>query len=170
MDIQTHEVAAPRVKVVGNKVEPEDGNAQFVAAAMQALGTNDRELAVVLVNFLVGAQGKIKQGREPYINAALSAVSQLHPQDIAEALLISQMVAVHANAMSLLAEAVNEDFPPLKERQFSLFLKLARVFVAQFDALRKYRKTEQTTNIGNLNISGDGKAIVGNFGNSPERS
>jgi len=170
VDHQGTETESPRVKVIGNSFLPEGeshaDNEGFVNAAMAALGTQDRELAIVMIDFLVRAQGKVAHGREPYINAALSALHHMAPQDITEALLISQMIAVHANAMTMLAEAVNSTHPDTVERYFSMFLKLARIYVAQMDALRKYRKCEQTTSINNFNVSGEAKAMVGNFINA----
>lgn len=95
---------------------------------------------------------------------ALAIVAQIAPQDGIEAMLATQMAAVHITAMResrLLAGA--ETIPQLDAHE-KAFNKLMRTFTAQMEALRKHRHGgKQTVTVQHVNVEDGGQAIVGNF-------
>jgi hypothetical protein len=78
-------------------------------------------------------------------------------------MLAAQMATVHSAMMRSsrdLAEAESLDHRDSAERTFN---KLARTFVSQMEALKRYRTGgEQTVTVQQVNVSEGGQAIVGN--------
>jgi hypothetical protein len=77
-----------------------------------------------------------------------------------EGMLVSQMIALHSHAMSLLAAAHNTLSVESKEQYLNLSSKLIRGFNASLEVLGKYkRQGTQTIRVENVTI---GQAVVGN--------
>jgi len=160
----------PKVKVVDGSVVPKDvspeGIEAFIRAARAVTGVNSDDLAIILVNQLVHAQGKIEDGSELKLNAALAALAEHKPVDVCEAMLASQMVAIHAQCMSLLARSAGTFHLESQQQYTNLALKLSRVFALQMETFRKYRqKGQQKMTVEHVHVHQGGQAIVGNVTN-----
>lgn len=87
---------------------------------------------------------------EREMNAALAMVADMKPDNVAQAALAAQMVAVHLMTMRLSQYALNRG-GMIMEREAALAGKLARTFVQQIEAMQglkgKRRSTRQTITV-----------------------
>ncbi len=93
----------------------------------------------------------------------MSILGGLAPKNTLEGLLAAQMVGVHQLTMSFLARAVLQDqtFEGV-DANVNRANKLLRTFMAQMEALDRYRgKITQAMVVGNVNVADGGQAIVG---------
>ena len=97
------------------------------------------------------------------LNFMLSVVAGINPRDETEALLASQMAAIH-NATMVAARRLNHVETITQQDSASTMLnKLARTFASQVEALKKYRSAgEQTIKVQHVTVNEGGQAIVGN--------
>jgi hypothetical protein len=132
------------------------------ALIMDSLATADPDffdgLLCQLVN--VGAKGKIPDERGT--NFLLAMVRGIDPRDEVEAMIATQMAAVHVATMTFarhLAQANNIVQRDSAERTFN---KLARTFAVQLESLKRYRTGgEQKVTVQHVTVNEGGQAIVG---------
>jgi len=103
---------------------------------------------------------------EDQANTVSAAMMELAPRDGIEGMLISQMVALYNHAMECLRMAT---IPSNKESiQGHLTLhnqttKLMRTYIAQMEALKKYRTGgQQKVIVEHVHVTDGGQAIIGN--------
>jgi hypothetical protein len=151
---------APRLKLSGHEVSLQHPD-QLVGQAllMEALGTTNLE-------FLDGLLGQLANAGwgndERSINFMLSVVKGIEPRDQVEAMLAAQMAAVHVAAMRFSRRLANVENIPQQDSAERAFNKLARTFVAQMEALKRYRTGgEQKVTVQHVSVSEGGQAIVG---------
>src|SRR3954452_19225867 len=109
------------------------------ARMMNAFGTTNADLATCLVGQILDATHLQSSGapiNADTLNAALAAVTGIGPQDDAEAMLATQMVAVHWVTMDLLRKANDR---ALLHDAGNLAVKLLRTYTTQLEALKRYR-------------------------------
>lgn len=96
------------------------------------------------------------------INQTLAQIAAVEPKDGIEAMLATQMAAIH-NAMLKSARALRgSDTIPQQDSNGNLMNKLARTFAAQVEALKRYRsKGEQKVVVEHVTVNEGGQAIVG---------
>ncbi|TIL25727.1 MAG: hypothetical protein E5Y88_12325 [Mesorhizobium sp.] len=103
--------------------------------------------------------------REGEMNYALSMVWGLRPKDQIEATLGVQMAAIHIatmNAAMFMGQAKTWELREAHERALN---RLSRTYVAQVEALKRYRsKGEQRVIVKHVTVREGGQAIVGNVG------
>jgi hypothetical protein len=136
-------------------------------ALMKALGTTDEDFLKGLVAQLVnvGSQGSTPD--ESGTNFMLAVVKGIEPRDQIEAMLATQMAAVHNATMTFARRLAHVDDLPAQDSAERALNKLARTFAAQVEALKNYRsKGEQRMVVQHVNVSEGGQAIVGNV-NAP---
>ena len=93
--------------------------------------------------------------------AAMQA--ELKPRDAVEAMLITQMTTTHV-AMTSLSQKVMDTSVGYQVREAleRSMTRLSRTYLAQMDALKKYRaKAQQTVRVERVNVESGGQAIVG---------
>ena len=92
----------------------------------------------------------------------LSVVRGIGPGDETEALLASQMAAIH-NATMVAARRLNHvETVPQQDSASTMLNKLARTFADSVEALKKYRSAgEQTIKVQHVTVNDGGQAIVG---------
>jgi hypothetical protein len=97
-----------------------------------------------------------------YRDLMASMAEEMEPTDPLEAMLLSQMTATHI-AMTLLSKrTIDADNPQLREGYERSMTRLSRTFIAQMDALKKYRaKAQQTVRVERVTVNEGGQAIVG---------
>jgi hypothetical protein len=158
----------PRIKVVkrgdSSVITPDHGDeATGHVLLMEALGTVD-------VEFFNGLLGQISSagshGLEPDpvgINFMLSVIKGIQPRDQIEAMLASQMAAVHMASMTLARRLARVEDIRQQDSAERAFTKLTRTFAAQMEALKRYRTGgEQKVTVQHVTVTDGGKAIVGN--------
>ena len=93
----------------------------------------------------------------------LSMVKSIRPRDSVEAMLVTQMVSVHAMAMRCAHHLANADDLAQHDSAARALGRLARVFPAQIEALNRYRsRGEPAITVQNVSVGDGGNAIVGN--------
>ncbi len=130
---------------------------------MKALGTTNDDFLEGLIAQLVnvGSQGSTPD--ESGINFMLAVVKGIEPRDQIEAMLASQMAAVHNATMTFARRLAHVDNIPQQDSAQNAFNKLARTFAAQVEALKRYRSGgEQKMTVQHVHVAEGGQAIVGN--------
>ena len=129
---------------------------------MEALGTDSFDFLDGLLAQLTNAGS---QGREPDqrgINFMLSVVQGIGPQDEVEAMLATQMAAVHMATMTFARRLAHVESIPQQDSAERAFNKLARTFTAQVEALKRYRTGgQQKVTVEHVHVHAGGQAIVG---------
>ena len=133
------------------------------APIMKVLGTAD-------IDFLIGFLGQIgnaaSQGGELEtvgVNFMISVIKGIQPRDQVEAMLASQMAAVHMACMTLAGRLARVQDIRQQDSAERAFTKLTRTFAAQMEALKRYRTGgEQKVTVQHVTVSDGGQAIVGN--------
>jgi hypothetical protein len=138
---------------------------------MNALGTASVDLADHLVNQILNVTHLQPSGQpisEQNLNAAVAAVTGIGPRDEAEAMLATQMVAVHWMAMELLRQVGATGNRLQLNDAGNLAVKLLRTYTAQIEALKRYRSAgEQRVVVQHVNVTADQAAVQVNPMPSP---
>jgi len=162
--------AAPavRFKVTSddNRVEIRNAHPDYAMGGllfMQAFGTTNGDFAEGLIKQLFDVVSKGKAPNEADLNLIVGMVQGIAPRDETEAMLAAQMVAVHNALISAARRLGNAQTIEQQDSASNMFNKLARTFIGQIEALKKYRSTgEQNIRVQHVNVSEGGQAIVGN--------
>ncbi len=129
---------------------------------MADIGSVDEDFHSGLVGQIasLGAQGqKVSNANSNFV---LSVVRAVKPRDELEAMLATQMGAIHTATM-MLARRLNhvENIPQQDAAELALN-KLARTFTTQMDALKRYRTGgQQKVTVEHVTVNAGGQAIVG---------
>jgi len=141
----------------------------FFAKMTEALGTADLDLQSRLFtqametcfNFL-SIEGRNNERLVEYSNYVMAILNGIQPQDEIEGMLAIQMVGVHNLAMETLKRAMlgGQSFEG-KDVNVSQATKMLRTFIAQMEALKKYRTGgEQKMIVEHVHVNEGGQAIV----------
>jgi hypothetical protein len=161
-----------RIKVTKGKtgcsVTPDHPDLGYgTIALMNALGTTSTEFMDGLLQQITNAASQGREPSETGINFVLSAVNGIGPRDEVEAMLASQMAAVHTATMAFARRLAHVENIPQQESAERAFNKLARTFTTQVEALKKYRSDgQQTVRVERVTVEAGGQAIVGSV-NAP---
>ena len=91
----------------------------------------------------------------------LSIVNGIEPRDPTEALLASQMAAVHCALMECIRHMNSARIRDHRQEELNAMLRLSRVFGMQLETLKKHRSTgDQRIQVQHINVNAD-KAVVG---------
>jgi hypothetical protein len=127
------------------------------------LGTGDHDLACGLLTQLTDVSRSGKVATEQELNFMLSVVRAINPKDETEALLAAQMAAIHSATMVAARRLNHVETIPQQDSASNMLNKLARTFVGQVEALKKYRSAgKQTIKVQHVTVNEGGQAIVGN--------
>ena len=104
----------------------------------------------------LGSEGK------KYREFIASMAAEMEPQDAVEALLINQMVATNAALALTSQRMMDSDTLQRFEVYERSATRLARTFISQTEALKKYRaKAQQVVRVERVTVEDGGQAIVG---------
>jgi len=95
-------------------------------------------------------------------NFAIGFLDSMAPTDAAEALLFTQMAAVHQATMMLARRLNHVENIPQQDAAERALNKLGRTYAAQMDTLKRYRSKGQTVRVERVTVESGGQAIVGN--------
>ena len=91
----------------------------------------------------------------------------IEPQDEIEAMLATQMAAVHMATTSTAGYLARAETMQKMEAYDRALNRLARTFTAQVEALKRYRTGgEQKVTVQHVTVNEGGQAVVGNVGHS----
>jgi hypothetical protein len=129
----------------------------------EALGSSDRDFLNFLLKQLASASAKGGQADEEDLNFMVSVVKGIEPRDQIEAMLAAQMAGIHKTIMTFTRRLSNVETIPQQDSAERALNKLARTFVSQMEALKRYRTGgEQKVTVQHVSVSEGGQAIVGN--------
>ena len=155
---------AIKLKVEGFNVSPDHPDLEIGTALwMNALGTTDGPFLDALMYQLATLTQSGGELSEVRLNQTLALIRGIAPQDPVEAMLAAQMSAVHTATLNYARRTANADTFMESEMAEKAFNRLSRTFIAQMDALKKYRTGgEQKMTVEHVHVHEGGQAIVGN--------
>jgi len=158
---------APLPKIERN----EDGSLKLRVTGEDSLrlvfGTESDELANGLLRQIANATEHEQDPNLPCANFMLSVVKGVEPQDEIEAMLATQMAAVHMATMTFAWRLAHAENIPQQDSAERAFNKLARTFTTQIEALKRYRTGgEQKVTVQHVTVNEGGQAVVGNVSHS----
>ncbi|MFT7190998.1 MAG: hypothetical protein ACI9KS_000843 [Sulfitobacter sp.] len=109
------------------------------------------------------ALNSLGRSGESFRDLMAAMQAELKPRDAVEAMLITQMVTTHV-AMTSLSQKMMDASSGHKVREAleRSTTRLCRTYLAQMDALKKYRaKAQQTVRVERVHVESGGQAIVG---------
>ena len=161
---QTQAAAAPRIRLSSHGFSIDHPDPELGELLMaNALGVTDRDAMDGILRQLVRVS--VSGGSCDVINLSfmISMVKSIRPRDSVEAMLVAQMVSVHAMAMRCAHHLANAEDIAQQDSAARALGRLARTFPAQIEALNRYRSHgEPAITVQNLSVGDGGKAIVGN--------
>ena len=130
---------------------------------MESLGTADEDFTNGLLMQLIRLSWDGASVNEQDFRFLLATVAGVEPKDEVEAVLAAQMAAVHNATMASARQLKMAETSQQRETSGRAFNKLARTFVAQVEALKRYRTGgEQKVTVEHVTVNDGGQAIVGN--------
>lgn len=165
----TNEIELPASAIEHHRSRPtfntnEDGVVEIKADEPDALinlfNVETLEAASGLMTCALNALGR---NGANYRDMMAAMQAELKPRDAVEAMLITQMTATHV-AMTTLSQKVMDASSGYQVREAleRSMTRLSRTYLAQMEALKKYRaKAQQTVRVERVNVESGAKAIVG---------
>jgi len=147
----------PKIKKTGDNELSADCDEHWRVQDLMGMRTLDAANGVY--STAITALGK---SAEKHANFVSAMFAETEPQDAIEAMLISQMTTTHV-AMATLAERMTyQESYQVRESYERSMTRLSRTYLAQMDALKKYRaKAQQIVRVERVTVNEGGQAIVG---------
>jgi hypothetical protein len=122
-----------------------------------------KAVALGLIGQISSMGSQAKRMDETASNFAIGFLDAMAPKDAAEALLFTQMAAIHQATMMMARRLNHVDNIRQQDAAERALNKLGRTFTAQMDTLKRYRsKGQQTVRVERVTVESGGQAIVGN--------
>jgi len=104
-----------------------------------------------------------KSGSDVQAIAGFAAIAEMAPQNATEAMLATQMIAVHEAALLFLKRAPNDEYHTAADADVLRAVRLMRVFTEQLAAMErlKGRAGQQKVTVEHVHVHEGGQAIVG---------
>lgn len=163
MTEQSKELAKPGKLRSIPKIDQKDGALQVGVSSDDELkdlyGVRTREAGKGL---LLSAMNSLGTKGEPYREMLAAMAAEMEPRDAVEAMLINQMVATNTALSVTSQRMMDSDTLQRFEIYERALTRLNRTYLAQMDALKKYRaKAQQTVRVERVTVEDGGQAIVG---------
>ncbi len=111
------------------------------------------------ITSILAKNGKLN---ETDINFAYSFLRELKPRDSIETMLAVQMLGTHLLSCSSMTKANYNSSIDAVSENINRTTKLSRTYIAQMEALKKYRsKGSQKITVEHINVNDGGKAVIG---------
>ena len=128
----------------------------------RSTGTSNIDWAAKILGPCFDAACRSGNRDEGEYESALAFLSEFHPKDVTEGLLVSKIVALHFRGMYLLANAQGDISNECKAIYVNMATKLLRLENETIEALTRYRnRGAQKYVVQHVNVEGGGRAIVG---------
>lgn len=128
-----------------------------------ATGSSDGAFLNGLIAQVLNASRSNGEINPHNVNFVLSVVADIEPQDQLEAMLATQMAAIHMATMTFADRLASVENIPQQDSAEKALNKLARTFATQMEALKRYRTGgEQKMTVEHVTVNEGGQAIVGN--------
>ncbi len=129
---------------------------------MADMGTADRDFHRGLLKQIAclgSHKASVDAGASNFLMAVIRSVS---PRDGLEAMLATQMGAIHSATMMLARRLNHVDTIPQQDAAERALNKLARTFAMQMEALKRYRTGgQQKVTVEHVTVTAGGQAMVG---------
>jgi hypothetical protein len=147
----------PKIKKSGDSSFSAESDEHF--RVQDLMGMRTHEAANGVYSSAITALGKSAEKYGSFVSAIFA---ETEPRDAIEAMLVGQMTTTHV-AMTTLSERMTyQTSSDLRESLERSMTRLSRTYLAQMDALKKYRaKAQQTVRVERVNVESGGQAIVG---------
>ena len=137
----------------------------FAFETLMGMKTQDAAKGVLL-----SALNALGKNGEAYRTLACANFAELEPRDAVEAMLVAQMTATHTLMTMLAGRVSDQNNVQTRESQERSTTRLSRTYLAQMDALKKYRtKSQQTVRVERVTVHEGGQAIVGDVNHGGSR-
>ena len=162
----------PRLRVQDKSISIDHADPSVGWPLLQdALGSSDPDFLNVLLKQLANASSKGRQVEESELNFMVSVIKGIEPRDQIETMLAAQMAAIHNAIMTFTRRLAHVESIPQQDSAERALNKLARTFVSQMEALKRYRTGgEQKVTVQHVSVSEGGQAIVGNVTQTPRNT
>ncbi len=138
--------------VVHIKIEDDD-------VLQDLFNVKTKEVATGLMTSALNALGRTGENYWAMI-AAMN--EEMQPRDAVEAMLITQMTTTHVAMTMLSRKMMDQTMWTVRESTERSMTRLSRTYLAQMDALKKYRaKAQQTVRVERVTVNEGGQAVVG---------
>jgi len=99
------------------------------------------------------------------LNASFSVFTGMEPKDSIEAMMITQMIAVHEMTLLMSEKALITEQPnEFVEQNINRVTKLCRSYASLVEAFNKYRtKGQQKITVQHVNVNDGGQAVIGDI-------
>ncbi len=136
----------------------------------EIFGTSDGNATAALVKQLISPAVLSGNTTEQEVNAKIEMVRDIQPRDSIEAALAVQMINVHGVTIEMMKRAMlEEQSVDGVSNNVNRVTKMSRLFIAQMEALQRYRsKGQQTIQVQHVNVENGGQAVVGNVNTGGE--
>lgn len=132
---------------------------------MEALGLTRVGELTALLQAVVDLTQQDRKANEHGINEMLAQIAAVEPKDGIEAMLATQMAAVHRATLKVARTLRGSETIAQQDSASNALNKLARTFASQVDALKRHRsKGEQKVVVEHVTVNEGGQAIVGQVG------
>lgn len=129
----------------------------------EAFGSKNNDFIDGLAHQIIGISTKGQKPDEKGVAFVGSIIGGVHPRDQVEAMLATQMAAVHNSMMTFARRLNGVETIPQQDSAARAFNQLARTFAAQVEALKRYRNGgNQNVTVKHVHVHEGGQAIVGN--------
>lgn len=144
------------------EVEHPDAETGFMLV-QSAMGSSSTEFLNGLICQMANTSNATGEAKDSNLNFMLSVVADIEPKDHLEAMLATQMAAVHMATMTFARRLNHVETVPQQDSAEKTLNKLARTFATQMEALKRYRTGgEQKVTVEHVTVNKGGQAIVGN--------
>lgn len=129
---------------------------------MNAVGTANPEFADAMLRDIAGIGAAGPEQSAATLTSAFAMVQAIAPRDETEAMLATQMVAIHNATIKAARHLEAAATRPQSDSYSNALNKLARTFAAQMETLKRYRSTgEQSIKVQHVTVNEGGQAVVG---------
>lgn len=131
---------------------------------MESVGTTSPDFLNGLMADAVEFTAHRRRDRGEVLEQAMSIIRGVKPRDEIEALLGTQMAAIHIATMTAAMRLAEAEDSRRYEVSLNAVNKLARTFTTQVEALKRHRsKGEQRVYVERVNVNEGGQAVIGNI-------
>ncbi|WP_424940422.1 hypothetical protein [Aliiroseovarius sp. S253] len=128
-------------------------------ALLGLYGTKTNEAASGVLESAILALG---EKGERFRDMVMSMSIELEPHDAAEAMLVTQMGITHAAMACAAQRMMDAKIVTVREPYERSMTRLSRTYLAQLEALKKYRaKAQQVVRVERVTVNEGGQAVVG---------
>jgi len=145
---------------------------RLIRRGPQITGTRTTEAAnrtfIQVANALVWPRPK--EDADDLLSKAIACISELSPQNPIEAMLATQMIAVHEAALKFLHQAtVPDQYVAMVDANVLRATRLMRIFGEQLETMQRLRgeSRQQRVTVEHVHVNAGGQAVVGAVTTAP---